>query len=100
MARAEFYRHGADVEAIDGFAGAAATDSDGTVSRHYEDFAFLTGTLVGSPDTVVAHLVELDRAGAYGVLFALPDPIADVDFLFGEIVPRMRRAGLREAMAS
>ena len=40
--------------------------------------AFLTGTLVGSPDTVVAHLAELDRAGAYGVLFALPDPRADV----------------------
>jgi len=93
--RAEFYKQGADFEAIDGFAGAAATDSEGTVSRHYEDFAFLTGTLVGSPDTVVAHLEKLDGAGAYGVLFALPDPRADVDFLFTEIVPRMERAGLR-----
>jgi pyrimidine oxygenase len=98
-ARAEFYKQGADAGAIDGFAGAAATDRDGTVSRHYEDFAFLTGTLVGSPDTVVSHLVELDRAGAYGVLFALPDPVADVDFLFEEIVPRMARAGLREVAA-
>ena len=89
--RAEHYKHGADVDAIDGFAGAAATDADGTVSRHYEDFAFLTGTLIGSPETVLAHLDELERAGAYGVLFALPDPGADVDFLFSEIVPRMHR---------
>jgi pyrimidine oxygenase len=94
--RADLYRRGADVEAIDGYAGAAATDRGGTVSRHYEDFAFLTGTLIGSPDTVVAHLSELQSAGAYGVLFALPDPHADVDFLFEEIVPRMARAGLRE----
>ena len=93
--RADFYKRGADVVAIDGYAGAAATDSEGTVSRHYEDFAFLTGTLIGSPDTVVEHLSELDRAGAYGVLFALPDPVVDVDFLFAEIVPRMERAGLR-----
>ena len=94
--RADFYKRGADVAAIDGYAGAAATDTQGTVSRHYEDFAFLTGTLIGSPDTVVAHLSELHRAGAYGVLFAVPDPDADVDFLFAEIVPRMARAGLRE----
>jgi alkanesulfonate monooxygenase SsuD/methylene tetrahydromethanopterin reductase-like flavin-dependent oxidoreductase (luciferase family) len=94
--RADFYKSGADIEAIEGYAGAAATDADGTVSRHYEDFAFLTGTLIGSPDTVVAHLCELDRAGAYGVLFALPDPRADVDFLFEEVVPRMARAGLRQ----
>ncbi len=94
--RADFYKRGADVAAIDGYAGAADTDTQGTVSRHYEDFAFLTGTLIGSPDTVVAHLAELHRAGAYGVLFAVPDPDADVDFLFAEIVPRMARAGLRE----
>jgi pyrimidine oxygenase len=93
--RADLYQRGADHVAIDGYAGAAATDSEGSVSRHYEDFAFLTGTLIGSPDTVVAHLSELDRAGAYGVLFAVPEPGADVDYLFAEIVPRMVRAGLR-----
>src|SRR5207244_946074 len=80
-ARADLYKRGADVEAIDGYAGAASNDAAGTVSRHYEDFAFLTATLVGAPDTVVRHLAELDRAGAHGVLFALPDPAADVDFL-------------------
>ena len=94
-ARADLYKRGADVEAIDGYAGAASNDAAGTVSRHYEDFAFLTATLVGAPDTVVRHLAELDRAGAHGVFFALPDPAADVDFLFGEIVPRMQHAGLR-----
>src|SRR5262245_18332955 len=95
--RAEHYKRGSDLDAIRGFAGAASNDAQGSVSRHHEDFAFLTATLVGSPDTVVAHLRELDRAGAHGVLFAVPDPGADVDFLFAEIAPRMERAGLREA---
>jgi pyrimidine oxygenase len=94
-ARVEHYKEGVDVDAVKGFADAAVNDSSGSVARHYEEFAFLTATLVGSPDTVVAHLVDLDRAGAYGVLFALPDPEADVNALFSEVVPRMQRAGLR-----
>ena len=97
--RADFYRSGADVEAIRGFAGAAEPDREGSVSRHYEEYAFLTAVLIGSPDRVVDHLAELARAGAEGVLFALPDPIADAEFLFGEIAPRMARAGLRDGPA-
>ena len=31
-----------------------------------------------------------------GALFALPDPGADVDFLFSDVVPRMQRSGLRD----
>jgi pyrimidine oxygenase len=94
-ARADAYRRGADLDAIRGFGGAASLDRDGSVSRHYEDFAFLTATLIGSADAVVAQLRELDSAGAHGVLFALPDPLPDAEFLFGEVVPRMQRAGLR-----
>ena len=93
--RVEHYKEGVDVDAVKGFGDAAVNDRGGSVSRHYEEFAFLTATLVGSPDTVVEHLVDLDRAGAHGVLFALPDPDADLDFLFSDVVPRMQRAGLR-----
>jgi pyrimidine oxygenase len=95
QARVAQYKAGVDVDAVKGFADAAGNDAGGSVASHYEEFAFLTATLVGSPDTVVKHLVDLDRAGAYGVLFALPDPVADVDFLFSDVLPRMRRAGLR-----
>jgi pyrimidine oxygenase len=94
--RLAHYKEGVDVDAVKGFADAAGNDSAGSVARHYEEFAFLTSTLVGSPDTVVEHLADLDRAGAYGALFALPDPGADVDFLFSDVVPRMQRSGLRD----
>lgn len=96
--RAAWYRRGADAEAIRGYAGAAAFDKEGSASKGYEAFAFLTPTMVGSPGTVVRRLAELEAAGAHGVLFALADPVADADALFDEIVPRMAGAGLRQVV--
>jgi pyrimidine oxygenase len=93
--RAAQYKRGVDVDAVKGYADAASSDAEGSVSRHYEEFAFLTAALVGSPDTVVRHLVDLDRAGAHGILFALADPVRDLDMLFDEVFPRMQDAGLR-----
>jgi pyrimidine oxygenase len=93
--RLELYRSGVDVDAVKGFTDAASTDADGTVARNYQEFAFLTSTLAGSPATVVEHLVELDRAGAEGIMFAMADPDRDMEMLCGEILPLMARAGLR-----
>jgi pyrimidine oxygenase len=99
-ARVAYYKSGADIDAIRGYADAASNDAHGTTSKGYEEFAFLTQTMGGSYDSVVAQLEEHERMGADGVLFAVADPVRDVDLVIEEILPRMERAGLRKPARS
>ncbi len=59
-----------------------------------------SGTLpiVGDPDEVVATWQRLSDAGIDGMAFALPNYLEDFQVIREEVLPRMERAGLREAV--
>jgi alkanesulfonate monooxygenase SsuD/methylene tetrahydromethanopterin reductase-like flavin-dependent oxidoreductase (luciferase family) len=51
--------------------------------------------IVGDPDHVAAHLVDLSRAGLTGIALSLVNYLDELPFFCAEVVPRLERAGLR-----
>ena len=52
--------------------------------------------IVGDPDHVAEHLVDLSRAGLTGIAISLVNYLDELPFFCGEVLPRLERAGLRE----
>jgi alkanesulfonate monooxygenase SsuD/methylene tetrahydromethanopterin reductase-like flavin-dependent oxidoreductase (luciferase family) len=54
-----------------------------------------TWPIIGSPDEVVEQFAALHRAGIDGMALGFVDYIAELPFFRAEVLPRMKRAGLR-----
>ena len=52
--------------------------------------------VVGDPDHVASHLVDLSRAGLTGIAISLVNYLDELPFFCSEVLPRLERAGLRE----
>jgi alkanesulfonate monooxygenase SsuD/methylene tetrahydromethanopterin reductase-like flavin-dependent oxidoreductase (luciferase family) len=52
--------------------------------------------IVGDPDHVAEHLVDLSRAGLTGIAISLVNYLDELPFFCGEVLPRLEHAGLRE----
>ena len=52
--------------------------------------------IVGDPDHVARHLIDLSRAGLTGIAISLVNYLDELPFFCGEVLPRLERAGLRE----
>ena len=53
--------------------------------------------VVGDPDHVASHLADLSKAGLTGIAVSLVNYIDELPFFCDEVLPRLQRAGLREA---
>jgi dimethylsulfone monooxygenase len=51
--------------------------------------------IVGDPDHVAAHLIDLSKAGLTGIAVSLVNYIDELPFFCAEVLPRLQRAGLR-----
>jgi alkanesulfonate monooxygenase SsuD/methylene tetrahydromethanopterin reductase-like flavin-dependent oxidoreductase (luciferase family) len=52
--------------------------------------------IVGDPDHVATHLIDLSQAGLTGIAVSLVNYIDELPFFCDEVLPRLERAGLRE----
>src|SRR5260370_2451926 len=52
--------------------------------------------IVGDPDQVAGHLVDLGKAGLTGIAISLVNYIDELPFFCAEVLPRLQRLGLRE----
>ena len=52
--------------------------------------------IVGDPDHVANHLIDLSQAGLTGIAVSLVNYIDELPFFCDEVLPRLQRAGLRE----
>ena len=53
---------------------------------------------VGSPDDVAGEMAAISAAGLAGCTVAFVDYLKEIPFFVGEVLPRLERLGLREAM--
>jgi len=53
---------------------------------------------VGSPDDVAGEMAAMSAAGLAGCTVAFVDYLKEIPFFVGEVLPRLERLGLREAM--
>ncbi len=53
--------------------------------------------LVGDPDTVARGLLAMSAAGLTGVAFGLVNYLAEFPYFRDEVLPRLKRAGVRES---
>jgi FMNH2-dependent dimethyl sulfone monooxygenase len=51
--------------------------------------------IVGDPEYVAAHLIDLSRAGLTGIALSLVNYLDELPFFCAEVLPRLERAGLR-----
>ena len=56
--------------------------------------------IVGDPDTVANQLAELHRLGIGGFAFSLVNFIDELPFLCSEVLPRLRKMGLRSEVSN
>ena len=54
---------------------------------------------VGSPDDVAAEMAAMSAAGLAGCTVAFVDYLKEIPFFVQEVLPRLERLGVREAMA-
>jgi FMNH2-dependent dimethyl sulfone monooxygenase len=52
--------------------------------------------IVGDPDHVAGHLVDLSKAGLTGIAVSLVNYVDELPFFCDEVLPRLQRVGLRE----
>jgi FMNH2-dependent dimethyl sulfone monooxygenase len=52
--------------------------------------------IVGDPDHVASHLIDLSKAGLTGIAVSLVNYIDELPFFCDEVLPRLERIGLRE----
>lgn len=52
--------------------------------------------LLGSPDDVVAHMLQLNAMGVSGSALVFLNYLAEMPYFVEEVLPRMERAGLRQ----
>lgn len=92
QAQAQYIRDGGDVEALQGWTGAAATDPSGETVKKLQGHAFMgIPTVVGSYDTVAAYFDRLAQESQVdGVLLTFPDFVADVSTFGQQVMPRMQ----------
>ena len=54
--------------------------------------------LIGTPDDIVEEMVQLEQAGLAGAAIVFLNYLNELPFFNAEVLPRMERRGLREAM--
>jgi dimethylsulfone monooxygenase len=54
--------------------------------------------LVGDPDRVAGELVRLAEMGLRGIAVSFVNYLDELPYFCAEVLPRLRRAGLREAV--
>jgi len=52
--------------------------------------------LVGTPDDIVADMLQMSQLGLTGTSVAFLDYLKEIPFFVQEVLPRLRRLGLRE----
>ena len=52
--------------------------------------------IVGDPDHVANHLIDLSQAGLPGIAFSFVNYINELPFFCDEVLPRLQRTGMRE----
>ena len=87
----------ADVEAIEGFVGRRASGDAKGWKTDLGAYRAVGGNMqiVGSPAQVVERFRQLKEAGCDGVQLTFFDFAADLEFFGQEVLPLMKRAGLR-----
>ena len=53
--------------------------------------------LVGTPDDIVADMVQMNELGLAGTSVAFLDYLKEIPFFIHEVLPRLERLGLRQA---
>ena len=53
-------------------------------------------SFVGTPDDIVAEMVQMEAAGLRGAAIAFLNYLDEMPYFLDEVLPRMQRAGLRE----
>lgn len=87
----------ADVEAIEGFVGRRMSGDAKGWKTDLGAYRAVGGNMqiVGSPDEIVDRFLQLKEAGCDGVQLTFFDFAADLEFFGQEVLPLMKRAGLR-----
>jgi FMNH2-dependent dimethyl sulfone monooxygenase len=87
----------ADVEAIEGFVGRRMSGDAKGWKTDLGAYRAVGGNMqiVGSPDEIVDRFLQLKEAGCDGVQLTFFDFAADLEFFGQEVLPLMKKAGLR-----
>jgi FMNH2-dependent dimethyl sulfone monooxygenase len=87
----------ADVEAIEGFIGRRMSGDAKGWKTDLGAYRAVGGNMqiVGSPDEIVDRFLQLKEAGCDGVQLTFFDFAADLEFFGQEVLPLMKKAGLR-----
>jgi alkanesulfonate monooxygenase SsuD/methylene tetrahydromethanopterin reductase-like flavin-dependent oxidoreductase (luciferase family) len=101
----EYYHYAtiesADWSAVDGILGkkniSVATVGEEEFQRQRHHYAHGMGGLlmVGDPDEIAQTLAELSRAGLRGIGFSFVNYLNELPFFRAEVLPRLRRLGIR-----
>src|SRR5262249_48303843 len=105
----EYYHHSivehADWSAVDDILALKNITKDNTPPEKFRQarngYAQGMGGLpiVGDPDHVASHLVDLSKAGLTGIAVSFVNYIDELQYFRDEVLPRLERAGLRERRA-
>ena len=103
---ADYYHYSiverADWSAVDGILALKNITPENTPPEKFQQirtgYAQGMGGLpvVGDPDHVAEHLIDLSKAGLTGIAISLVNYIHELPFFCAEVLPRLERAGLRE----
>ncbi|MGE0627206.1 MAG: LLM class flavin-dependent oxidoreductase [Hyphomicrobiaceae bacterium] len=101
----DYYRHcivdQADWNAVDGILKKKNISPETVGQSEYEaqrrHYANGMGGLpiVGDPDEVAAELADLSKAGLRGIAVSMVNYAAELPYFVDEVIPRLRKAGLR-----
>jgi len=102
----EYYRYVADEQAdwsaIDSILAMRGLDkrAPDEVERFRREYAVGNGGLpfIGSPDDVAAHLAQVSAAGFSGCGLSFVNAVEEFPYFRTEVLPRLARMGLREAV--
>jgi pyrimidine oxygenase len=91
----EFYKEGADLEALELALGDALADAAGTTAQRIgmlrESVFFGLNLVAGSPETVARQLQEIgDVDGTAGVMLTFDEPMNGLNRFCDEVLPRLK----------
>jgi pyrimidine oxygenase len=97
QAKVEYYKEGADIEALGNMLGDALADAGGTTSQRIgmlrESTFYGLNLIVGSPETVAREIQKIgDVEGTAGVMLTFDEPIATLERFVEEVMPRLQLA--------